>query len=109
MDLAALQRLDDYWSAVRAYYAAFETKRPGVGRGVSDGDSGRPVHQFAQQAQALGLADRWGDVKRMYAVANRIFGDIVKVTPSSKAVGDLALLMVQYGVGTEASFRRRTS
>lgn len=103
MDLAALQRLDDYWSVVRTYYAAFETKQDPVSAEVYLTEiPGGQYTNLWQQAQALGLADRWGDVKRMYAVANRILGDIVKVTPSSKAVGDLALLMVQYGVGTEA-------
>ena len=50
-----------------------------------------------QQARALGLADRWNEVCRMYAEANQLLGDIVKVTPSSKAVGDLALFMVAGG------------
>ncbi len=57
-----------------------------------------------QQADAVGFGHRWDEVKRMYAVANRILGDIVKVTPSSKAVGDLALLMVQNDVVDEAGF-----
>ena len=48
-----------------------------------------------QQAKGLGLEEQWDDIKEMYAVVNRMFGDIVKVTPSSKVVGDMALFMIR--------------
>ena len=101
-DLEALQRLDAYWAAVRRYYQAFETQQNTLSAEVYLTEiPGGQYTNLWQQAEALGLADRWDEVKRMYAVANRILGDIVKVTPSSKAVGDLALLMVQHNLADE--------
>lgn len=108
MDLASLQQLDDYWAAVRRYYAAFETDQNLVSADVylNEIPGGQYTNLF-QQAEALGLASRWDEVKRAYAVANQILGDIVKVTPSSKAVGDLALLMVQNDIDDEATLLAR--
>ena len=56
---------------------------------------GGQYSNLQQQAKAVGLGDRWEEVKRMYSRVNLLFGDIVKVTPSSKVVGDMALFMVQ--------------
>jgi pyruvate carboxylase len=84
-----------YWAAVREFYAPFET-----GMKASDAElylhgmpGGQSTNLF-QQAQALGLGTRWSEIVRMYADVNALFGDIVKVTPSSKAVGDMALFLV---------------
>ncbi len=91
----ALQTFAEYWEAVRAFYTPFES-----GLMSSTADVYRhemPGGQYTnlfQQAQAIGLALRWHEVTRTYAVCNELLGDIVKVTPSSKAVGDMALFMV---------------
>ncbi|MEX0642355.1 MAG: pyruvate carboxylase [Pirellulales bacterium] len=95
LDFDALQSMARYWQAVREFYVQFET-----GMIASTADIYRyeiPGGQYTnlyQQAHALGLAARWPDICRMYAEVNRLFGDIVKVTPSSKAVGDMALFLI---------------
>jgi pyruvate carboxylase len=92
---AALQEVADYWEAVRKLYAPFETGQLAPQADVYENEmpGGQYTNLYAQTA-ALGLADRWRDVCRMYAEVNRLFGDIVKVTPTSKVVGDMALFMV---------------
>ena len=95
-DINALERLSYYWEDVRKYYKDFES-------GMISPHSEIYVHEMPggqysnlqQQAKAVGLGDRWEEVKRMYSRVNLLFGDIVKVTPSSKVVGDMALFMVQ--------------
>jgi pyruvate carboxylase len=95
LDFDALQTTADYWGQVRKYYRAFET-----GLVASSADVYRhemPGGQYTNlyaQAQSLGLEGRWPEVVRMYAEVNRLFGDVVKVTPTSKVVGDMALFMV---------------
>ena len=99
LDPEPLRHLARYWSAVREHYTAFE-----CGMKAPDADlylHEMPGGQFTnllEQAKALGLGDRWEDVCRAYADVNRLVGDIVKVTPTSKAVGDLALLLVTNGL-----------
>jgi pyruvate carboxylase len=94
-----LRHLSHYWAAVRDHYTAFE-----CGMKAPDADlylHEMPGGQFTnllEQAKALGLGDRWEEVCRAYADVNRLVGDIVKVTPTSKAVGDLALLLVTNGL-----------
>src|SRR5437773_2712633 len=91
----ALQATAEYWEAVRRYYLPFES-----GQQASSADvyvyemPGGQYTNLHQQAQAMGLESRWQDVCRMYAEVNRMFGDIIKVTPTSKVVGDMALFMV---------------
>ncbi|MGE7090045.1 pyruvate carboxylase [Lysinibacillus sp. NPDC048646] len=95
-DIESLEKLSYYWEDVRKYYKDFES-------GMMSPHSEIYVHEMPggqysnlqQQAKAVGLGDRWDEVKRMYARVNLLFGDIVKVTPSSKVVGDMALFMVQ--------------
>jgi pyruvate carboxylase len=95
LDFLPLSQTAQYWEAVREFYAPFET-----GMKASTADvylhemPGGQYTNLYEQAQAIGLAHRWHEVCRMYAEVNRMFGDIVKVTPSSKAVGDMALFMV---------------
>jgi pyruvate carboxylase len=95
LDEEALDGLSRYWAAVRELYYPFEE-----GLQAPSGDIYQhemPGGQFTnlrQQARNLGLGGRWSDVCRAYAEANQLVGDIVKVTPSSKVVGDLALFMV---------------
>ncbi|MER2009701.1 MAG: pyruvate carboxylase, partial [Psychrobacillus sp.] len=95
-NVEAFEKLSSYWEDVRKYYQDFES-------GMISPHSEIYVHEMPggqysnlqQQAKAVGLGDRWEEVKSMYSRVNLLFGDIVKVTPSSKIVGDMALFMVQ--------------
>ncbi|MGG7517932.1 pyruvate carboxylase [Allorhizobium undicola] len=95
LDPEWIRRISFYWEAVRAQYAAFESDLKGPASEVYLHEM--PGGQFTnlkEQARSLGLETRWHEVAQAYADANRMFGDIVKVTPSSKVVGDMALMMV---------------
>ncbi|KYC29434.1 Pyruvate carboxylase [Sterolibacterium denitrificans] len=84
-----------YWEGVRRYYAPFEADiRSGTSDVYRHEMPGGQYTNLREQARAMGLDHRWNEVAQAYADANRLFGDIVKVTPSSKVVGDLALFMV---------------
>ncbi|MEN0086863.1 MAG: pyruvate carboxylase [Pseudomonadota bacterium] len=94
-DPEAIRRISFYWEAVRGQYAAFENISQAPASEVYLHEM--PGGQFTnlkEQARSLGLESRWHEVAQAYADANDLFGDIVKVTPSSKVVGDLALMMV---------------
>lgn len=99
LDTDDLRRLAHYWRAVRDHYTAFECsmKAPDADLYLHEMPGGQFTN-LLEQAKALGLGDRWEDVCRAYADVNRVLGDIVKVTPTSKAVGDLALLLVTNGL-----------
>jgi len=92
----AMQPLADYWEAVREYYAPFEC---GLKSSTSEvyyhEIPGGQYSNLRPQAASLGLLHRWGDVKHAFAVVNQLCGDIPKVTPSSKMVGDFAIFLVQ--------------
>src|SRR5262249_17966371 len=91
----ALQDAADYWAEVRKVYAPFETGQLSPQSDVYRNEMpGGQYTNLYQQAQALGLEGRWSEVCRTYAEVNRLFGDIIKVTPTSKVVGDMALFMV---------------
>ncbi len=95
LDPEWIRRISFYWEAVRHQYAAFESDLKGPASEVYLHEM--PGGQFTnlkEQARSLGLETRWHEVAQAYADANRMFGDIVKVTPSSKVVGDMALMMV---------------
>ena len=95
LDIDAIRRMSNYWEAVRGQYAAFESGLPAPASEVYLHEM--PGGQFTNlkaQARSLGLEERWHEVAQAYADANQMFGDIVKVTPSSKVVGDMALMMV---------------
>ena len=99
LDPAHVREISDYWEVVRAEYAAFETDMRAPASEVYLHEM--PGGQFTnlrEQARALGLAERWHEVAEAYAEINRMFGDIVKVTPTSKVVGDMALVMVSGGL-----------
>ncbi|GAA0302765.1 pyruvate carboxylase [Rhodovulum strictum] len=99
IDIEAVREISDYWGQVRAQYAAFESGLMAPASEVYLHEM--PGGQFTNlkaQARSLGLEDRWSEVARTYADVNRMFGDIVKVTPSSKVVGDMALMMVSQGL-----------
>ena len=106
LDPEAIRQLSFYWEAVRAQYAAFESDlRSGASEVYLHEMPGGQFTNLKEQARALGLETRWHEVARAYRAANDLFGDIVKVTPSSKVVGDMALMMVAQGL-TPAEVRR---
>ncbi len=95
LDPEAIRRISFYWEAVRTQYAAFESDlKAGASEVYLHEMPGGQFTNLKEQARALGLETRWHDVARAYRDANDLFGDIVKVTPSSKVVGDMALMMV---------------
>ena len=100
VDPAALRTLSSYWEQVRRNYAAFESDmRAGASEVYVHGMPGGQYTNLKEQARSLGLDDsRWPDVAQAYADVNQMVGDIVKVTPSSKVVGDMALMMVTSGL-----------
>jgi pyruvate carboxylase len=91
----ALADYSDYWEAVRRYYAPFEEGMLAPTASVYQHEMpGGQYTNLRVQSKSLGLESRWNEIARMYAAVNTLFGDIVKVTPSSKIVGDMALFMV---------------
>jgi len=98
LHLAAVCDLEPYWEATRKVYAPFESGLAApTGRVYRHEIPGGQLSNLRQQARALGVDDRFEHVEDMYAAANTILGDLVKVTPSSKVVGDLALHLVAIG------------
>jgi pyruvate carboxylase len=97
LSFAALNKCSDYWETVRSYYAPFdEAPKSGASEVYIHEMPGGQYTNLKAQAEAMGLGGRWPDVARMYADVNLAFGDIVKVTPSSKVVGDLALYLMSH-------------
>ncbi len=99
LDIASIREISNYWQGVREQYAAFES---GLQAPASEiylhGMPGGQYTNLKAQARSLGLEERWPEIAQTYADVNMMFGDIVKVTPSSKVVGDMALLMVSQGL-----------
>ncbi|MDN6528472.1 MAG: pyruvate carboxylase, partial [Brevibacterium sp.] len=99
ISLRAVSDLEPYWESVRKVYAPFESGLAGpTGRVYRHEIPGGQLSNLRQQAVALGLGERFEEIERMYAAADAILGHLVKVTPSSKVVGDLALHLVGAGV-----------
>ncbi|MGC8203827.1 pyruvate carboxylase [Aliiroseovarius sp. PTFE2010] len=99
LSIAAIREISNYWEGVRQQYAAFESGLEAPASEVYLHEM--PGGQFTNlkaQARSLGLEERWHEVAQAYASVNMMFGDIVKVTPSSKVVGDMALMMVSQGL-----------
>ncbi|MGO1919123.1 MAG: pyruvate carboxylase [Alkalibacterium gilvum] len=91
-----VEQLNRFWEDTRKYYTDFEEGMPAASTEVYTHQMpGGQYTNLKQQAKGLGLEEQWDDIKEMYAVVNRMFGDIVKVTPSSKVVGDMALFMIR--------------
>jgi pyruvate carboxylase len=102
LDISAIREISDYWEAVRGQYTAFESGLQAPSSEVYLHEM--PGGQFTNlkgQARSLGLEERWHEVAQTYADVNQMFGDIIKVTPSSKVVGDMALMMVSQGLTRE--------
>jgi pyruvate carboxylase len=99
LSLAAVNALEPYWEATRRVYAPFESGLPSpTGRVYRHEIPGGQLSNLRQQAAALGLGDRFEEVELAYEKANALLGDIIKVTPTSKVVGDLALFVVSAGI-----------
>ncbi|MDF2669381.1 MAG: pyruvate carboxylase [Paenibacillus sp.] len=100
-----LETLSRYWEDVRTYYSGFESQLKGSHSDVYNHEMpGGQYSNLQQQARGVGLGERWQEVVDMYRVVNRMFGDIIKVTPSSKVVGDMALFMVQNSLDEQAVY-----
>ena len=99
LDSDTLERLSDYWGQVRAHYAPFDSApRSGSAEVYLHEMPGGQYTNLREQAAAMGVTSRWPEIARTYAEVNLLFGDIVKVTPSSKVVGDMALFLFTKGI-----------
>ncbi len=98
----ALDAISEYWRVTRQFYAGFESESLAATADLYSHEMpGGQYTNLYEQARALGLGDRWSEVCKIYAEVNLLFGDIVKVTPTSKAVGDMALFLVANGLTCE--------
>jgi pyruvate carboxylase len=108
IDLDALNECADYWEIVREYYAPFDTgPKSGTAEVYIHEMPGGQYTNLKEQAESMGLGGRWHEIARTYADVNMAFGDIVKVTPSSKVVGDMAIFLVNHHMTME-QFERLT-
>ncbi len=99
LNLTALNEFSDYWEQVRAVYAPFDTApKSGSAEVYLHEMPGGQYTNLKEQAASMGLANRWPEIARTYAEVNQLFGDIVKVTPSSKVVGDMTMFLVTRGI-----------
>ncbi len=99
LDLDALNQCADYWEVVREYYAPFDTgPKTGSAEVYLHEMPGGQYTNLKEQAESMGLGARWHEIARTYAEVNLAFGDIVKVTPSSKVVGDMAIFLVNHNM-----------
>jgi len=99
LDLDTLNEFGDYWERVREYYHPFDTApKTGSAEVYLHEMPGGQYTNLKEQAASMGVTHRWPEIARTYAEVNQLFGDIVKVTPSSKVVGDMALFLFSRGV-----------
>jgi pyruvate carboxylase len=99
LDLPALNEFADYWEKVREYYHPFDTApKTGSAEVYLHEMPGGQYTNLKEQAVSMGVSHRWPEIARTYAEVNQLFGDIVKVTPSSKVVGDMALFLFSRGI-----------
>ena len=106
LDEDGLQQLANYWEMVREQYAPFESGlKSGTAEVYRHEIPGGQYSNFRPQVAGLGLLDRWEECKEMYRKVNLLFGDIVKVTPSSKVVGDMAMFLVKNDLQPEDVLR----
>lgn len=106
-DIKGLTELSHYWEDVRTFYKDFETNMNFPNPEVYQHEMpGGQYSNLRQQAKALGLQEQWEKIKIMYRQVNNMFGDIVKVTPSSKVVGDMALYMVENNLTEDDIYER---
>ncbi len=108
IDLDALNRCADYWETVREHYAPFDTgPKSGTAEVYIHEMPGGQYTNLKEQAESMGLGARWHELAQAYADVNMAFGDIVKVTPSSKVVGDMAIFLMNHNM-TMAQFEALT-
>jgi pyruvate carboxylase len=99
LDLGGLNEFSDYWEHVREFYRPFDTApRTGSAEVYLHEMPGGQYTNLKEQAVSMAVAHRWPEIARTYAEVNQLFGDIVKVTPSSKVVGDMALFLFSRGI-----------
>ncbi len=99
MDLDTLNEFADYWELVRDYYAPFDTApKTGSAEVYLHEMPGGQFTNLKEQARAMGILHHWPEIARTYAEVNQLFGDIVKVTPSSKVVGDMTMFLITHGI-----------
>ncbi|MGY9004378.1 MAG: hypothetical protein ACKVIF_14470, partial [Rhodospirillales bacterium] len=92
LDQRALTVISDYWEQARRNYSGFELDlRAGTSSVYQHEMPGGQFTNLRQQARSMGIDEKWDDIARTYAQVNHMFGDIIKVTPTSKVVGDMAL------------------
>ena len=102
LPVEAMRQVSRYWEGVRSFYSPFESEiRAGTADVYRHAMPGGQYTNLREQARSLGIERRWPEVARRYAQVNELFGDIVKVTPTSKVVGDMALFMVTSGLTPE--------
>jgi pyruvate carboxylase len=102
VDLDALNQFADYWEVVREFYAPFDSgPKAGTAEVYIHEMPGGQFTNLKEQAESMGLGTRWHEIARTYADVNMAFGDIVKVTPSSKVVGDMAIFLVNHNMTME--------
>ena len=101
LNLPSLNEFSDYWERVLPFYAPFDTApRWGTAEVYLHEMPGGQFTNLKEQAAGMGLSNRWPEIARTYAEVNQLFGDIVKVTPSSKVVGDMTMFLISRGVKT---------
>src|SRR6185437_15910801 len=106
-NIKTLNQFSNYWEAVREYYYPFESGLKASAAEVFQHEiPGGQYSNLKPQAIALGLGDKFEEIKEMYAIVNMMFGDIVKVTPSSKVVGDMAQFMVANSLTPEDIYQK---
>ncbi|MFT4176798.1 MAG: pyruvate carboxylase [Luteolibacter sp.] len=102
LDFHTLNEFSDYWEEVLTYYKPFDSApRAGTAEVYEHEMPGGQYTNLREQANAMGLGHRWREVARTYAEVNQLFGDIVKVTPSSKVVGDMCMFLITRGIKVE--------
>ncbi|MEM8731543.1 MAG: pyruvate carboxylase [Pseudomonadota bacterium] len=109
LDIEAIRTISNYWEHVRSHYAAFESGMQSPSSEVYLHEM--PGGQFTNlkaQARSMGLEDKWHEVAKTYADVNHMFGDVIKVTPIAKTVGDMALMLVSQGVTCEDLLKPET-
>ncbi len=101
LDMGRINSLSNYWETVRTYYFPFESGlKSGTAEVYYHEIPGGQYSNYKPMVEGLGLIDRWEDCKRMYRDVNDLFGDIIKVTPSSKVVADMAMFLVKNNLTT---------
>ena len=107
LDQGGMQKLANYWETVRTYYEPFESElRSGTAQVYYHEIPGGQYSNYKPQVEGLGLGHRWEECKEMYRKVNDLFGDVIKVTPSSKIVGDMAMFLVQNNLEPEDVFTK---